>query len=184
MSFFSFSKSYQGIADVLLRDPDKYAPLLDLLEQIMVAPSELTKIEREVIATTVSVANGCWFCVGTHKATLKALNADPKLIESVDSSIELMAVDDRLRALLQFVAKLTATPSQMKQQDVEEVLAAGWSEQALEDAINVAGVFSHVNRLVDAFGIEGNPRYFDRIGKALAKNGYVPLLIGARQGAA
>lgn len=184
MSFFSFSKSYQGIADVFLRDPERYRPLLELLEGLMVAPSELTKIQREVVASTVSAANGCSFCVAAHKATLEALGAEPALIATVDSPLESMAVDDRFRALLRFVAKLNGTPSELRHSDVKQVLSSGWSEQALEDAINVAGVFSYVNRLVDAFGVEGSPRYFGRIGAALAKNGYAALLPVPKEAAA
>ena len=64
----------------------------------------------------------------------------------------------------------------MRQSDVDAVTSAGWSEQAVEDAINVAALFNYVNRLVDAFGIEGNDAYFKHVGQMLAGKGYAPLV--------
>lgn len=48
MSYISYSKSFQGVADVFLRKPDRYAPLLQFIETVMVGPSALTQAEDEV----------------------------------------------------------------------------------------------------------------------------------------
>ncbi len=176
MSFFSYSKNFQGVAEVFLRDPERYAPVLQFLEKVMVGESQLTKIQREILAGVVSTVNGCWFCVGAHKATLEALGAERGILEALDGPVDALPVDERFRVLLRYAVKLTRTPNDMEKEDVTAVLAAGWSEQAIEDAINVAALFNYVNRLVDAFGIEGNERYFRSVGTALARNGYAPLL--------
>jgi len=39
MSFFSYSKNFQGVAEVFLRDPERYAPVLHFLEKVMVGES-------------------------------------------------------------------------------------------------------------------------------------------------
>lgn len=71
---------------------------------------------------------------------------------------------------------LSYTPDRMTQSDVDTLLTAGWSEQAVEDTINVIALFNYVNRLVDALGIEADEPYFRQIGAALATQGYAPLI--------
>ena len=76
MSHFSYSEDFQGVADVFLRDPHRYAPLLQFIENVMTGPSDLTKAEREMIAAHVSKLNACNFCLGAHKWTLAAMDVD------------------------------------------------------------------------------------------------------------
>lgn len=179
MPTLSYAKDFQGVADVFLRDPGRYAPLLQFIESVMAGESDLTKAEREMIAAYVSKLNGCDFCLGAHKGTLAALDIDPETIEALEAGPEAEQVDERLRPLLRFAGKLTRNPEAVGQADVDALLAAGWSEQAVEDTINVASLFNYVNRLVDAFGIEGSESYFKQVGRALATRGYEPLIRSA-----
>ncbi|MEM8743275.1 MAG: peroxidase-related enzyme [Pseudomonadota bacterium] len=176
MSHLSYSKGFKGVVDVFLRDPERYTPLLQFIEAVMVKDSELTKAEREMIASHVSRLNGCDFCLGAHKWTLAAMDIDPKLIDAAAEGADSSVLDERLRPVLRFAAKLTRAPHEVGQADIEAVRAAGWSDQAIEDATNVTALFNYVNRLVDAFGIEGDEPYFKQIGAALALQGYAPLL--------
>ena len=179
MSNLSYSKDYQGVADVFLRDPERYGPLLQFIEQVMAGPSDLSKAEREIIAAHVSKLNDCGFCVGVHKSTLAAMGEDAATIASIDEGPDSEAVPSSLRPVLTFAAKLTRTPEAVGPADIEALRAAGLSDQTIEDAINVVSLFNYVNRLVDAFGITGNERYFDTVGRTLATQGYAPLLRSA-----
>ena len=179
MSHFTYSKDFQGVADVFLRDPHLYAPLLQFIEQVMTRPSELTKAEREMIAAHVSRLNNCNFCLGAHKWTLAAMDISPALIDEIETGTDGAAIDPKLRAVLDFAGKLTRDTGAVRQSDIDAVTAAGWSEQAVEDAINVTSLFNCVNRLVDGFGIEGNDPYFKHIGQTLAAQGYGPLVKSA-----
>ena len=169
MAYLSYTKGFRGVADVFLRDPDLYAPLLQFIERVMTRDSELTKAEREMIAAHVSKRNGCDFC-------LAAMEIGWATIEALETGPDGEGISDRLRAMLRFADKLTKTPDRMGQSDVNALLAAGWSEQAVEDAINVVSLFNYVNRLVDAVGIKGDEAYFRQIGTALADKGYGPLI--------
>jgi alkylhydroperoxidase family enzyme len=60
-------------------------------------------------------------------------------------------VDERLRATLGFLEKLTLRPDELSAQDAENVLAAGVWEDALIDAIHVAALFAMIVRLADSF---------------------------------
>ncbi len=176
MSYLSYTDGMPGIADVFLRDPKLYAPLLQFIEGVMTRPSELTKAEREMLAEQVSRRNGCDFCVGAHRWTLAAMGVDQHMIDALAADPQSEAFSPRFRALLTFAAKLTDKPERMERADIDALLTAGWSEQAIEDAINVIALFNYVNRIVDALGIEGEESYFRRIGASLAHQGYAPLV--------
>ncbi len=57
----------------------------------------------------------------------------------------------------------------------EAVLAAGWEEQALHDAVAVCGLFNLMNRLVEGLGIAAGTGYFQVAGPRLADIGYTGL---------
>jgi len=61
-------------------------------------------------------------------------------------------IDARLRATLGFLEKLTLRPNDVRPADVAPLRAAGASDAAIEDAINVCALFNIYDRLADALG--------------------------------
>jgi alkylhydroperoxidase family enzyme len=61
-------------------------------------------------------------------------------------------IDERLRATLEFIEKLTLRPTDLTHEDAEQVLATGVTEEALADAIHVAALFNMIVRLADSLG--------------------------------
>ena len=61
-------------------------------------------------------------------------------------------LDAKLRAILGFLEKLTLRPNEVRPADVEPLRAAGLSDEAIEDAINVCALFNIYDRLADALG--------------------------------
>jgi alkylhydroperoxidase family enzyme len=61
-------------------------------------------------------------------------------------------VDDRPRAALGFVEKLTLRPHELTSADADAARAAGVSDDALVDAIHVAALFNMIVRLADSLG--------------------------------
>jgi alkylhydroperoxidase family enzyme len=61
-------------------------------------------------------------------------------------------VDQRLRATLGFIEKLTLRPGELTADDATQVFATGVSEEALVDAIHVAALFNMIVRLADSLG--------------------------------
>jgi uncharacterized peroxidase-related enzyme len=176
MSNLSYSKNFKGIAEVFLRLPNYYKPLLGFFENVMVEESELTKEEREVIATHVSFINGCHFCVNAHRATLDAMGVEQETLSTLDLGPYIKGISNELKELLVFSGKLTRTPAMISISDINALKEHGISEQTIEDTINVVSLLNYLNRLVDAFGVEGNPEYFKVVGSSLANNGYAALL--------
>ncbi len=176
MANFSYSRNFKGVADVFLRSPKFYTPLLQFLENVMVGESELSKEEREIIAAQVSHINGCHFCVEAHRATLSAMGVNDATLSTLEMGPDIEGVSEQLKDLLVFSEKLTRTPAEVTIADIDALKDKGVAEQTIEDTINVVSLFNYVNRLVDAFGVEGSPDYFKMVGASLAKNGYAPLI--------
>jgi alkylhydroperoxidase family enzyme len=61
-------------------------------------------------------------------------------------------IDERLRATLGFLRKVTLEPETVGREDADAVRAAGASDEALRDALYVCAYFNLIDRLADAFG--------------------------------
>ena len=84
-------------------------------------------------------------------------------------------IDDKLRATLGLLKKMTLDHGSLGPEDVRRVLRAGVSKQAIQDALEVAFLFNIYDRLADAMGwdvpaISGG--YYQVVAKRLLKHGY------------
>jgi uncharacterized peroxidase-related enzyme len=61
------------------------------------------------------------------------------------------------RRMLDFAVKLTESPRAMTRDDVEGLRAAGFSDRAVHDIVQVTGLFAYYNRLAEGLGIELEP---------------------------
>ncbi len=176
MAFFSYARGFKGVADVFMRDPELYEPMIEFISRVMTRESDVSVVEREMIAAYVSERNGCKFCIGVHRETLHSLGVEDEVIDAIPTGSAAPEFDTRQRSAFAFVDVLVDRPQALSQADVDRAVAAGWSEQAVEDIVNVVGVFSYVNRLIDAFGVQGQPAYYEYVGGMLAASGYSPLV--------
>jgi uncharacterized peroxidase-related enzyme len=153
-----------------------YADLLEKLRpyghRLMRGPSPLTPGERELIAAFVSGVNSCRFCYGAHSRVAQAFDIDQAALAALLDDIEHAAIDARLKPLLRYVRKLTATPSRMTEADAAAVYEAGWNDEALLHAIAVCAYFNNMNRLVDGAGIVGTPEGYSMAAQRLVTHGY------------
>ena len=98
---------------------------------------------------------------------------DPKLVESVLNDVETAPLSDKDRALYSFIKKMVADSTSIGQGDVDGVRAAGWSDEALYDAITVCSLFQFYNNWIDATGVSDMPAMaYEMSGHRLATQGY------------
>ena len=84
-------------------------------------------------------------------------------------------ISEREKALFAFIEKVNRESSRLRKEDVEKVKAAGWSEEALYDAITVCALFNFYNKWIDATGVSDmSAAAYEVSGKRLASYGYVP----------
>jgi alkylhydroperoxidase family enzyme len=103
------------------------------------------------------------------------LLGNPSLVTAVLQDYRTAPVSDREKALFAFIEKVNRESSRLQKKDVDEVRAAGWSEEALYDAITVCALFNFYNKWIDATGVSDmSAAAYEVSGKRLATYGYVP----------
>ena len=103
------------------------------------------------------------------------------LVDAVLQDYRTSPISDREKALFAFIEKVNRESSRLLKEDVDEVKAAGWSEEALYDAITVCALFNFYNKWIDATGVSNMTAAAYAIsGERLATFGYVPPETSAR----
>lgn len=169
----SVSQAEEGVMAVMRRYPEQGLPLSQLTEIVLRSGDcEFSSKERELIGAYVSGTNDCTFCYNTHKATAMEFGVDEGLLTEMLEDLDASPVDEKLKPVLQFVRKLTETPSRMLQSDADAIFNAGWSEDSFHYAVMICGLFNLYNRLMDGYGVKNTAEFRDSRGRALAEKGY------------
>ena len=97
------------------------------------------------------------------------------LVDAVLRDYQTAPISDREKALFSFIEKMNRDSSRLQEEDVAGVKAAGWTEEALYDAITVCALFNFYNKWVDAAGVSDmSAAAYAVSGERLASFGYVP----------
>ena len=130
-----------------------------MYNDLMLAESGLTKLEREMIAVCVSSINRCWYCQVAHGAAVRELSGDPVLGEAIVMNWRVAALTAKQRAMLEFAEKLTVASSKIEEADRQALRDAGFTDRDIWDIASVTGFFNMTNRVASASGMEPNPDY-------------------------
>jgi uncharacterized peroxidase-related enzyme len=125
----------------------------------MLAPSGLSKLEREMIAVAVSSDNHCFYCLTAHGASVRQLSGDPALGEMIAMNWRAADLSPRRRAMLAFAAKLTRASHEIEEKDRQALREAGFSDRDIWDIAAVASFFNMSNRMASAVDMRPNPEY-------------------------
>jgi uncharacterized peroxidase-related enzyme len=140
-------------------DNAKLEAFVALYNDLMLGPSGLSKLEREMIAVAVSSYNRCYYCLTAHGAAVRALSSDPVLGELMVMNYRAARLDQRQRAMLDFAHKLTAEPWAIEEIDRERLRQVGFSDRDIWDISAVAGFFNMSNRVASATDMRPNSTY-------------------------
>ena len=140
-------------------DNQKLEAFAALYNDLMLAPSGLSKLEREMIAVVVSSQNRCYYCLTAHGAAVRQLSGDPVLAEMLVQNYRAAELGPRHRAMLDFAVKLTEAPSTVEEPDRARLREAGFSDRDIWDVAAVASFFSMSNRMASAVDMRPNRDY-------------------------
>ena len=77
--------------------------------------------------------------------------------------------------MFDFIGKMNHAAHEITAVDIDALRNAGWTEEAIYDAINVCCLFSFYNRWIDASGVHPMSEEDHRAGGARMKErGYLP----------
>jgi uncharacterized peroxidase-related enzyme len=140
-------------------DTAKLSAFVAMYNDLMLGPSGLSKLEREMIAVAVSAQNRCYYCLVAHGAAVRALSGDPVLGELMAMNYRAARLSPRERAMLDFAVRLTAEPWLVEEADREALRRAGFADRDIWDIAAVAGFFNMSNRVASATDMRPNSVY-------------------------
>jgi len=96
-------------------------------------------------------------------------------VDAVLEDYRTSPLSDQEKALFAFVDRVNTDSNTLEPEDLRLAVAAGWTEEALYDAITVCALFNFYNRWVDAAGVSDMPHEaYLASGERLGTQGYIP----------
>jgi uncharacterized peroxidase-related enzyme len=162
-AYFALCEEKLGFVPNVLRayafDETKLVPFVNLYNQLMLADSGLSKLEREMIAVVVSSINRCFYCLVAHGAAVRVLSGDPALGEMLVMNYRVADLPPRQRAMLDFAALMTENSHRIEEGDRQRLRDAGLSDTEIWDVAAVAAFFNMSNRMASAVDMRPNEEY-------------------------
>lgn len=165
MSYLSYTKNFnENLLMLLLRDHERYMPIVEFFDNVTQGLSELSWGEAELIATEVCKVNNSEFCNGIRLGMTRALDVNPELL-----------MTEKLAPVLAFAQKLNRDASSITPADIQTLLYAGWNEQTVEDVVGLVAIQKLYNVIATGLGFKGLPdTTFTEIAQdTVSKGGYV-----------
>ena len=171
-----------GILTALTLTPALGVHLRGLADELLVddfAGATITRHQREMLATAVSAANDCFYCMDSHAAFASELldrDGDTARKPLVDELLvgALDGFDPKMRALLNVASVVRRNPLELSAADVEAATSAGATDGDVQLAVCIASAFSMYNRLVDGLRAMTPPSTepYAEPAKRIAEHGY------------
>jgi uncharacterized peroxidase-related enzyme len=148
-----------GIGVALRLTPGLGIHLRGLADELLVHDfpgATINRAERELLATAVSAANDCFFCMDSHAAHATALleRSGESELGSLLDEIKLGSSEglgDKMRMLLHIARTVQREPRKLTTAEVAAARAAGASDADVQLAVLIAAAFSMYNRMVEGF---------------------------------
>lgn len=162
-AYFAKCEEKLGLVPNVLRayafDEKKLRAFTDMYNDLMLGPSGLSKLEREMIAVAVSSVNHCYYCLTAHGAAVRQLSGNPELGEMMVMNYRVADLPAKQKAMLDFAVRLTEAPAKIEEADRQALRDAGFTDRDIWDIASVAGFFNMSNRVAAASDMRPNPEY-------------------------
>ncbi len=161
--YFAICQDKLGLVPNVLQayafDEDKLNAFSALYNDVMLAESGLTKLEREMIAVVVSSMNRCFYCLVAHGAAVRELSGDPMLGEALVMNYRVAELSARQRAMLDFAVRMTEASATIEELHRDELRKVGFTDRDIWDIAATAGFYNMTNRMASAVDMRPNDEY-------------------------
>lgn len=111
----------------------------------------LPLVLKESIATRVSAANECHFCLHIHKGNLEKLGVSLPEISHIEKGI---SDDKQLHFVLQFVTTATKKPALLTDQDFDTLRSFGYTDEDILEILTVMEMYTGYNKIIVALDLK------------------------------
>jgi uncharacterized peroxidase-related enzyme len=95
------------------------------------------------------------------------------VVQAVLADYRTAPITDKDKALFAFIDKVNRGSTEIRQEDIDALHAAGWNDEAIYDAVTVCALFNFYNRWIDATGVQDMPAAaYEMTGQRLKERGY------------
>ncbi|WP_298294896.1 peroxidase-related enzyme [uncultured Litoreibacter sp.] len=161
--YFAICEEKLGLIPNVLQayafDEEKLNAFSALYNDVMLAESGLTKLEREMIAVAVSAVNRCFYCLVAHGAAVRELSGDPQLGEALVMNYRVADLNARQRAMLDFAVLMTEASYTIEEGDRQGLRNVGFTDRDIWDIAATAGFYNMTNRMASAVDMRPNADY-------------------------
>jgi uncharacterized peroxidase-related enzyme len=162
-AYFDKCQDKLGFVPNVLRayafDAKKLQAFIDMVDDLMLADSGISKVEREMIAVAVSAVNHCHYCLTAHGAAVRQRAKDPIAGELMVQNYRAANLPPKQKAMLDFAVKLTEHPAKMDETDRAALRAVGFNDRDIWDISATAAFYNMSNRLAAATEMRPNREY-------------------------
>ena len=127
---------------------------LDFYMSIMFNKAGIRRADAELIATVVSAANKCEYCVNHHAEALKSYWKDDEKVKQAAEDFRKLDLTEKQNAMLEFAEKLTLHPGEMKEDDVKSLREIGFGDEEILSITLITNYFNFVNRVANGLGVD------------------------------
>jgi uncharacterized peroxidase-related enzyme len=130
-----------------------------MYNDLMLGESNITPLEREMIAVVVSSINRCYYCLVAHGNSVRKLSKNPELGEQMAINYRLADLKPNQRAMMDFAVKMTEESYNIEEIDRQTLRDNGYSDQDIWDIASIASFFNMSNRMASAIDMRPNVEY-------------------------
>ncbi|WP_322988671.1 peroxidase-related enzyme [Hoeflea sp.] len=162
-SYFAKCEEKLGMVPNVLRayafNNNKLEAFAAFYNDLMLAESGLSKLDRELIAVAVSAVNRCYYCLTAHGAAVRVLSGKPELGEQMVMNYLVADLEPKQRAMIDFAVLMSEDPARIEEADRQALRDVGFSDRDIWDIAAVASFYNMTNRMASATDMRPNHEY-------------------------
>ncbi len=161
--YFKLCKDKLGLIPNVLKaysfNEKKLNTFTNMYNDLMIGESNISRLEREMIAVVVSSINRCYYCLVAHGNSVRKLSKNAELGEKMVINYRVADLKPNQRAMLDFVVKMTEESYKIQEVDRQILRENGYSDQDIWDIASIASFFNMSNRMASAIDMRPNAEY-------------------------
>jgi uncharacterized peroxidase-related enzyme len=127
---------------------------MDFYVSILFSNHKITREERELVATAVSVLNKCDYCINHHAEALNFYWKDKKKIKKFINDLNSIEFSNRQKLMIDYAILVTENSSQVSEEIIEELRRVGLEDQDILNLNLIVSYFNFVNRVANGLGVK------------------------------